>query len=361
MSSITHATRELLNQWRAIPRFTTQWRAIPPPTTHEFERLCTDLKISNSVKLIFGSTSDGLALKVAYARSLEVKKLFQDYFVFNHGQATTSWVPFALLNRKLLLPPESTIFETTIRNPTAFSQEVHCRNPRWYQKRINPRNLYEHSDRTYKELIAADGYLASRTVSESALHFFQGYTWRERGSYPTILRDSLSTHIQDVNQREHFISEFNQLNAKASKKGGVLYTICISKKEFFDCGYLSWGFGIPYEDQSERCLEAMQQEEEMIAKKYAYNSPSGPQVRLLAHKLKGSPVFMFSTMADREISDLSFKINSLCDSFDIGYKQKKSTQKVEVDHASEKPLTAEVTIKDKKCAAHTLKSSKCTQ
>jgi hypothetical protein len=246
---------------------------------------------------------------IAYARALEIFFLFEKtHYVFHHGQSGCGFLALNLLT-KFLLEADQTKqflkFETVLRHPVELKSISSAQTTDWYKQQISWKNLHKIRDKTLtNSLIAVDGYLPSIQQAESALSFFFTEAY---GSYTEIrIKEpsikAISEHfIFDKETKKNFIKQFNKFDESTTCLGkGNLYTICVPKEYFNECGYLSEAFGVPAElnKSISSVLEEMQNET-IPGKKL-------PQVRLLTHKLDLNkvPVFCFPAMRDHDYDNV---------------------------------------------------------
>ncbi len=264
--------------------------------------------------------------QIAYGRSLEVfEKIKKTHYVFHHGQPGG----FLVLNTltKLLLEPIKPgflKFETILRHPSSLKelkQEMH--NVEWYKKTLTWEKIrqttfmHEATDHKYTDsLVSVDGYLASTDESESALSCFYNNAYRSGATIrDKVIAEIAKYYFHDINIQRSFIEAYNNLTDKFISSGN-LYAICIPKKYFNECGYLSLPFGVAAtinkKDISD-ILEKMQ--EEIIPSKCDSEKIDKTfyQVRLLIHKLDPEEVkiFIFPSISDEELNNIVKETSNL--------------------------------------------------
>ncbi len=263
----------------------------------------------------------------ALGRSFEIFENFKKtHFIFHHGQSSLYFLTLNILKINLLFRnnlDNFSKFSCSLRHPASLKNlDENIHKVEWYKNRLTGANLHKENDRHHKVgLLAVDGYLASTAFAESALSFFGnvGINEASRIGKQQEFSEILDYQIQNHNNRLKFLKRFNDLEEELFSKlgqrfyseGAMLYTICIPKNNFSNCGYLSWPFGIPHKiNQNEvyPLLEKMQNEEEP--------GKDFPQVRLLTHLLQANnaQTFMFTTMPDDELEMLIAKIRELVQS-----------------------------------------------
>lgn len=297
---------------------------------NEFDRLVSHPKVRRRLEIIdhflkyhadiYSPLYLDMPRKIAFGRALEVFEKFKNtHFTFFHGQPSIHFLPLNILKTSFLFwsnLDQLSKFSCVLRDPANLQGlDVNIHNVEWYKSRITRINGYRENDEHHRTaLIAADGYLVSTTCEESALYYFCGANTLVEKVAGESFYEIVNNHI--INDKKGFIDKFSELKELCVRaqeqytyeKGAILYTICIPKNHFSNCGYLSYPFGIPIEiNQNEvhPLLEQMQNEEEA--------NKNFPQIRILTHQLQSNKaqVFMFSTMPDGELEELIVKIRSL--------------------------------------------------
>lgn len=250
--------------------------------------------------------------QVSLARSFTLLTQYnKTHYVFHHGQNSLNGLILNIVNNILIDKGEIHFpFSCHLRNPICLKDIKLCQNVEWYTSRMD----HENNDHTHRKvLISADGYLASTECAESALSFFSGV--HACFSYKKIqgeaLQEIIGSHVSTSHVQSQIIEELNQINS-CLNKGSILYTICVPKENFEECGYLSQSYGVKFETPDPiGLLEKMQNEIEL--------EQDFPQVRLLAHKLDAcrTKIFMFPTVSNQEILDLADKIQSIFQKYSI--------------------------------------------
>ena len=259
--------------------------------------------------------------KIAFGRSLEVfEELKNTHFIFHHGQHGL-FLPFNILKTHWeFWPNPVTKFKWSVRHPANLQElDNNMLTVAWYKRRFLTypyENDYDHQ----RALLSVDGYLASTRPGESALSVFcyNGYDRAYDRVKTQVLTEIVNYHIEDPKNRDQFFNKFQQLDEGLDREfgqdlihGAILYTICIPKNNFLNCGYLSKPFGMPVKiDQREvlPLLEKMQNEEE-IDKNFH-------QIRLLTHLLKANKAlsFMFTTVSDDKLKKITTKVSEIIQS-----------------------------------------------
>lgn len=251
--------------------------------------------------------------QVAFARSLQVyERLKATHYVFHHGQPSLRFLPFNIFKKQLLDPTDSKKENCFLRHPANIrhlSSTTHT--VEWYISHIIHENLEEHNDRVHRSaLIAADGHLASTEIAESALAFFSSncHNYTSIAVLQAAVSEVAKVHFPDIVVREQVVGELYRLETSIEEAGGVLYTICVPKENFRNCGYLSIPFGMAYPIENkgvEEFLEEMQITESPQKKM--------PQVRLLSHLLdaNGAKTFMFAAIRDERLEELKVKVQEI--------------------------------------------------
>lgn len=303
------------------------WRAIPrcPDQKEELKRLCQDpfiqARVKKARKLEYYDLSDSHLN--AYGRVLEVFQTFQNtHYVFSHGQPTTRFVGDYLLNQKLLSKDkEATVFETVLRHPASFPAKfMRGKTVSFYRKQITKETVIRKSDYSFRELLPADAFLSTQVFSESALTAFS-YGPSNMESISRVLhgarREIASSLHADETNRDLFLREVHKLTPEDTE-GGILFAVCVPKDFFPKCGYLSRPLGIPllFPEADTEVLDDLQKGKVRLYSngKISPSQSNIPQVRLLSHKLhgkKGVSTFMFPTMQDHALLDLSHKVETL--------------------------------------------------
>lgn len=280
----------------------TRWRQIgvgTHPYNDELERLTEDpgikerLEKTKKLRNGFFDTTQ----QISFCRSLEVFNIFREkYYVFNHGQMAKWYLPINLLTKNMI-DIELSCYETFMRHPQQIVGINH--DVDYYTNNIIPKNRSVHNDRIYtKELISADAHLGSVIFGESAIRCFLA-----RGSESTRLtNDDINSMTKLSSNYDEFIREFSRVQdiIYNLEYHGILYTICVNKDYFNQCGYLSLPGGQEYPEsriRDKEILEILQDSVNIV------DYGPLPQVRLLTHKLdpKYTKVFIFSNMVDHQL------------------------------------------------------------
>ncbi len=249
----------------------------------------------------------------AYAKSLAVlEKKGNTHYVFHHGQSGLQFVPLNILKKFLLTnidPQHSRPENCFLRHPANLLQlDPAVHTVKWFTDRIKPGFLQIHNDVIYKTaLIAADGHLASKTFSESALSHFSecSSNYRAKIIQETALSEIVRSYFLNQEIAREILSRFSELNTELPP-GAILYNIQIPKENFSKCAYLSRPGGVPYlTDHPDILLEKMQREESP--------NESFPQTRILNHLLEQNSVqaSMFTTLSDEQIEEIIEKVRKI--------------------------------------------------
>lgn len=269
------------------------------PYGGELERLTENLEIKSRLEKVkkLRNGSFNKKQEISFCRSLEVFNIFREnYYVFNHGQMGNLYLPLNLLTKNLI-DIELSCYETFMRHHQQMVGINHTVN--YYTNNIISKNWSTHNDRIYtKELLSVDAHLGSVIFGESAIRCFLA-----RGRELTRLTNNDINCIARLSSNYHeFLEEFNKVQDTIYnlEYHGVLYTICVNKEYFNQCGYLSLPGGREFPKSSLSDKETIETLQNSIEK---VDDGPLPQVRLLTHKLDPNytKVFMFPNMVDDQL------------------------------------------------------------
>ena len=304
---------------------------IRTPYDKELTRLTNNPIINNRIlEAIKGELNEfNINQRIAFGRSLEIFEIFKKtHYVFHHGQPGKLFLPLNFLIKSMVSFQENkfplsntnkilSLHETFIRHPIQVKNIT--RDVKFYVDNIRKGYIRRHNDHIYtKELLSVDAHLTSTAIAESALCIFLS-----KSNSRSNLRDIGINEISSLsNNKEKFLEEFIIFENNICKEqwNGILYTICVEKNYFPQCGYLSLPFGISYPDEYKLKYYNMVNDTDILDKLQNTiehtNEYATPQVRLLTHKLDPQyvKIFIFPAITDdkylfflNQINDIVYK------------------------------------------------------